>query len=137
MVCKQTTWFENKPIPIMFKRIGCEMQNMKNVTGFLICMLMLASALFAQNYGAADIRGELQYMEDMTRTVLLVSIAIEGVIGVVFLGITAFIYFKKLRGVEKKNTAWLLAAVLLGLVGALFALGAMIGIITYLTALGN
>lgn len=96
----------------------------------LLFFVLMSAMLFAQS---SNLKGALQNLEDTARTMLLMSIVVEGIIAVVFLGIAALIYLKKLKGVEKKGTAWLLAAVLLGLIGALFALGAIVGLITYLT----
>ena len=107
------------------------MKNMKSVL-ILLALIAIGPALFAQSSGSSNIQSALQDMEDTSRSFLLISIVIESVIAAVFLGAAGIIYLKKLKGVEKKETLWLVAAAISGLIGVFFAIGALLGLLMYL-----
>jgi uncharacterized membrane protein YhaH (DUF805 family) len=98
----------------------------------ILLLLVLAGTLLAQTAGTSSIRSALGELVDASRTVLLVSIAVEAVLALVFLGGAALIYFRKLKGAGKKETLWLLTAVILALIGAMSLLGVVFGIVGYL-----
>jgi hypothetical protein len=110
------------------------MENMKSVL-ILLALVVMGSVLFAQSSGSSNIQSALQNMQDTSASFLMVSIVIQFVVAAVLLGTAIIIYLKKLKGVAKKETLWLVAAVVLGLVGLLCALGAVLSLLMtfYLT----
>jgi len=97
-----------------------------------ILLLMFGLLAFAQ--GQQNIRSALGQLEETSRTMMLVSMVLEGVGALIFLGAAAVVYFKKLKGKEKKETLWLAAAIILGLLGLGLLAGAVMALLIYLTA---
>ena len=98
----------------------------------LLILLLFGTVLFAAS-DTSTIKNALNNLEETSKSVLLVTSLVEGVISVVFLGLAGFIYLKKLKGKEKKEMLWIAAAAILGLIGAMFLLGTVLGIVAYLT----
>lgn len=97
---------------------------------FLVAMMAVVLAAPAST---SSISAALQQMEDQSRTFLLVTSVVEGVIALAGLGGAAFIYFRKVKGAQKKEALWLAGAAILGLVGLLFLAGCVLGLLMYLS----
>ena len=103
----------------------------------LLITLLLVASVFAQDYNSGssgNIKGALENLTQTAKQTMLFSVIIELVIGVVLLAGAILVYFKKLRNPEKKETAWLIGALALGLIGFLFLIGGIIGLFIYFTA---
>ena len=104
-----------------------------NIGKTMLLLFVVFSVLYAQGSSSADIKEGLERLQETTKATLLVVVFIEGIIGIVLLGAAALIYFKKIKGAEKKETLWLIAAAILALVGVFFLLGAVFGAVSYFT----
>jgi hypothetical protein len=100
----------------------------------LLVLLMISGLLFAGGTQSQEnIKEALGQLEETSKTVLLVSSIIQGVVAVVFLAAGALIYMKKIKGVEKKSLIWMAVAGISLLLGLFLLLGAVLGIIMYFT----
>lgn len=97
-----------------------------------VSLLLLAGLLFAQG-GQGNLTRALNQLEETSKSIMLVSVVIEGVLAVVFLGGAAAVYLYKIKG-KPQSALWIVLAALLGLIGAGFVLGVIVGLITYLAA---
>ena len=94
----------------------------------LLMLLILTAFAFA----GASVKEALQDLEEASKTALLIGSLVQFVIAAVFLGGAAFLFLKKLKGVEKKETLWILIVLILGIIGVFLLMGAIMGFITYL-----
>lgn len=98
----------------------------------ILLLVMMAPLLFAQ--GGENVKYALEELEETSRTFLLISSVVQLVIGAVLFGVAIFIYMKKLKGVKEKGLLWIIAALILGVIGLLLLLGAVLGFLTFLFA---
>ncbi len=90
--------------------------------------ILLSGLAFAAAQGTS-ISGALQNLEDTGRGFLLISSAILLVAGAAMAAIGAFVYLKKLKGVEKREPLWIGAALLFGGGGAISLIGGILGLL--------
>ena len=93
----------------------------------LLMLLILAAFTFA-----GSMREAMQELEEASKTALLIGSLVQFVIAALFLGGAAFLFLKKLKGVEKKETLWILIVLALGIIGVFLLMGAIMGFVTYL-----
>jgi hypothetical protein len=93
----------------------------------ILLLLILTAFTFAES----SVREALGELEEASKTALLVGSLFQFVLAVIFLGATVFVFLKKLKGVEKKETLWILLALVLGGIGLILLIGAVLGIISY------
>jgi hypothetical protein len=103
---------------------------MKKVLPLLLSLLVVCTAFAAPQQ--SNIKGALNQLEETSRSFLVfTTIALLGV-GALLAGIGAAIYFMKLKGVQKKETLWVVLAFLSGGLGLLSLLGGVLGLVMYL-----
>jgi|GEM_PF-6390895 len=99
----------------------------------ILFVLMLAPLLFAPQ-GQENIKEALTALEDTTQAFLGMTIMLLLVVGSAFTLIGAAIFFIMLRGKEQKSKLWMAAALIIGGLGILGLIGAVISMVIYVLA---
>ncbi|MEW6035812.1 MAG: hypothetical protein AB1529_04325 [Candidatus Micrarchaeota archaeon] len=91
--------------------------------------ILLSGLAFAAAQGTTTLPSALKELEDTSRSFLLITSAVLLVAGAAGAGIGAFVYLKKLKGVEKREPLWTGAALLFGGGGAISLIGGILGLL--------
>lgn len=99
----------------------------------ILFVLLMLPLLFAPQ-GQESIKGALTELKDTTQTFLGLTFMVLLVVGAAFTVIGAAIYFMMLKGKEQKSKLWMAAALIIGGLGILALIGAVISMLIYLLA---